>query len=62
MTDREGLTFEFVCDDCRRDIISLGYHDGVPVCQVCRFIREYIPNMSDDMKAKLRGEDECGSN
>ena len=49
-------TVEFICEDCERNIISVGYHDGVPVCNVCRFIRT-VPEMPKEIKAALRGED-----
>jgi len=49
-------TVEFVCEDCERNIISIGYHDGIEICNVCRFIRT-VPEMSEKIKAVLRGED-----
>lgn len=45
---------EFTCEDCKRDIISLGHHDGIEVCYVCRFIRG-CPEMPDEVKDQLRG-------
>lgn len=51
-----ATTVVFVCEDCGRDIISLGVHDGIQVCAVCRYIRLY-PDLPDDVKAKLLGND-----
>lgn len=55
MTSSSTHTFEFVCEDCGIDVIQLGYHDGLSVCGVCRFIRT-VPNMSENTKSFLRGE------
>lgn len=49
--------FEFICEDCQRDIISIGHQDDIPVCYVCRYIRAF-PNMPEEIKAKLRGDDD----
>lgn len=48
-------TAEFVCEDCGIDVIQFGYHDGLNVCQVCRWIRS-VPDMPEEMKAHLRGD------
>jgi hypothetical protein len=47
----------FTCEDCGRLIMALGYHDDVPVCGICRYIRAF-PEMPEEIKAKLRGDDD----
>lgn len=56
MESKNDHATEFVCTDCDNEIIAIGYHDGDPVCGICRFIRG-CPDMPEDIKAKLRGND-----
>lgn len=57
MESKNDHATEFVCTDCGNEIIAMGYHDGDPVCGICRFIRG-SPDMPEDIKAKLRGHDD----
>lgn len=50
-----GHEVKFVCEDCGIYVIQLGYHDGLNVCHVCRWIRT-VPDMPEEMKAHLRGD------
>jgi hypothetical protein len=53
----EAEVVEFICLDCETMVYSIGYHDGSPICHVCRFIRE-CPNLDEHSKRILRGEGE----
>lgn len=46
---------EFICADCGANVCAVGYHDGVPVCLTCRFIREH-PDMPEHIKEYLRND------
>lgn len=46
---------EFICEDCGANVCAVGYHDGVPVCLTCRFIREH-PDMPEHIKEYLRND------
>ncbi|MCA1452109.1 hypothetical protein I6F35_02630 [Bradyrhizobium sp. BRP22] len=56
MSTQRETCVEFICEECCRTIINFGHHDGIEVCGVCRVIREMMPDMPDDLKARLRGE------
>jgi hypothetical protein len=45
---------EFICEDCKDNVSKFGDHDGLAVCQVCRYIRT-VPDMPEDIKRLLRG-------
>lgn len=48
-------TTEFTCQDCGGDTITIGSHDGVPVCGKCRLSRREITAMitQDTTSAEL---------
>jgi hypothetical protein len=47
-----GHEIEFVCEDCGINVVQFGYHDGLKVCGVCRFIRS-VPDMPEKTKRFL---------
>lgn len=59
--DHSIETIQFDCIDCNYHIYSIGYHDGTPICGLCRWLRNQ-KNLSKEEKARLikivRGEED----
>jgi hypothetical protein len=54
ITEVKPGVYRFVCMDCQHEINSLGSHPKFPICQLCRFIREFGDDMPEAEKQRLR--------
>jgi len=49
------MTHEFICEDCDDYVCKYGDHDGIAMCQTCRYIRERH-DMPEHIKQALLGD------